>query len=37
MEEEAILLTEGVVVFGYEWTYRWAINKDSERRLPFTI
>lgn len=24
-------------VYDYEWTYRWAINKDSERRLPFTI
>lgn len=24
-------------VYDYEWTCRWEINKDSERRLPFTI
>lgn len=24
-------------IYDYEWTHRWAINKDSERRLPFTL
>lgn len=24
-------------VYDYEWDYGWKINKDSERRLPFTI